>query len=294
MRPSGRALAWSAYLVLAFALLAISPGPWYPLLVTGLGLPLAWLTLRGGFRWSPAAMDAAIVLALYGLSVTLFFVAFQVVTVSSEIVLFVIFGAGLLVGVVGSLVHVVGIQRRPLADLGLTSQRLPETLLLGLVLAGLQAALVLPLVSFGAPDGWLPLLALALMVGIYEAIFFRAYLMAVFEPMVGVVPAVGLAALLYGLYHVGYGMDGEEMLFLGGLGIVYTVAYAVVRNVLVLWPLLTPVGSFFANVRAGDIEMPMIAILGFVEVIGLMAVSIYLAWRWTKRHPVSMADPLAV
>ena len=31
--------------------------------------------------------------------------------------------------------------------------------------------------------------------------------------------------------------------------------------------------------------MPMIAILGFVDVIGLIMAAIYLTRRWTKRHP---------
>jgi uncharacterized protein len=216
--------------------------------------------------------------------VGLFFVAFQLVTTGSEMVLFVVFGAGLLLGVVGPLVHVVMIQRRPLGDLGLTRERLPRTLALGLLLAGVQAAVTLPLVSFGMLDTWLPLAALALMVGLYEAIFFRGYVPAVLEPMVGIAPAVAVAAALYAAYHIGYGMGVEEMAFLAGLGLVYTVAYAVVRNIVVLWPLLTPVGGFFANVRAGDIEMPMIAILGFVDILGLMVAAIWLMSRWSRRH----------
>jgi hypothetical protein len=222
---------------------------------------------------------------MYLTCVALFYVAFQVVTVGSEMILFVVFGAGLLLGVVGPLVHVVMVQGRPLADLGLTRARLPLTLALGVVLAVIQAAITFPLVTFGALDSWLPLLVLALTVGFFEAIFFRGYMLAILEPMLGVVPAVAMAALLYALYHVGYGMGPEEMLFLGGLGVVYTIAYALARNIVVLWPLLTPLGSFFADVRGGEIEMPMIAILGFVDVLGLMAAAIYLTWRWMRRHP---------
>ena len=46
------------------------------------------------------------------------------------------------------------------------------------------------------------------------------------------------AAALYALYHVGYGMMGREMIFLFGLGVTYAIAYRLVQNVLVLWPLL--------------------------------------------------------
>jgi hypothetical protein len=281
---SMRALAWSAYSVVSIVLLAVIAGPAYPLVVGTGGLLLAVILVPKPFRWSPALRDLGALLVLYLVCVALFYVAFQVVTVGSEMVLFVVFGAGLLLGVVGPLLHVVVIQHRPLADLGLTRDRLPQTLALGVVLAAIQAAITFPLVTFGAPDTWLPLLVLALTVGLFEAIFFRGYTLAVLEPMVGVVPGVAVAALLYALYHVGYGMGAEEMLFLGGLGIVYTVAYALTRNIVVLWPLLTPLGSFFANVRGGEIEMPMIAILGFVDVIGLMVAAIYLTRRWTAKH----------
>lgn len=285
MRLPIPALAWSVYLVVSLVLLAFIAGPAYPLVIGGGALLLALVLVPKRFAWSPAVRDIGVLSGLYLACVALFYLAFQVVGVGGEMALFIVFGTGLLLGVVGPLIHVVVVQRRPMADLGLTRARLPQTLALGVVLAAIQVAITFPLVDFGPPDTWLPLLVLALTVGLFEAIFFRGYMLAVLEPMVGVVPAVAAAALLYALYHVGYGMGVEEMLFLGGLGIVYTIAYALARNIFILWPLLTPLGSFFADVRGGEIEMPMVAILGFVDVLGLMAAATYLTWRWTKRHP---------
>jgi len=46
-------------------------------------------------------------------------------------------------------------------------------------------------------------------------------------------------------------------------------AYAVTRNILVLWPFLTPVGGCFATTKAGDTTLPMVAILGLADVFGL-------------------------
>jgi uncharacterized protein len=74
---------------------------------------------------------------------------------------------------------------------------------------------------------------------------------------------------------------------------VYVIAYALVRNVLAIWPLLTPVGGFFATVKAGDITLPMEAILGFADVAALMAVAIWLVSRWTRRHPAPAPAPVA-
>jgi hypothetical protein len=93
------------------------------------------------------------------------------------------------------------------------------------------------------------------------------------------------AAVLYALYHVGYGMGTEEIAFLFGLGVVYAIAYRISNNVLVLWPLLTPMGSFFSQLDSGELtgQLPWAAIAGFADVIGLMAAVIWLAHRRERR-----------
>jgi membrane protease YdiL (CAAX protease family) len=131
----------------------------------------------------------------------------------------------------------------------------------------------------------LPLLVMALTVGLFEAIFFRGFIQNRLEAAFGLVPALAVAAALYGLYHVGYGMGWAEIGFLAGLGIVYAVAFRVVGSILVLWPLLTPLGSLFNQVQAGDIVLPLESILGFADVLGLMLAAIWFARRWERRHP---------
>lgn len=54
--------------------------------------------------------------------------------------------------------------------------------------------------------------------------------------------------------------------FLTGLGVVYAVAFRLVGSILVLWPLLTPLGSFFNQLQASDIELPWTSIAGFADV----------------------------
>ena len=75
------------------------------------------------------------------------------------------------------------------------------------------------------------------------------------------------------------------MVFLFGLGIVYAVAYVVVRNVLVIWPFLTPLGGFYNTVAGGEIEMPLMAVLGFIDILPVMAVIVFLTARWSRRQP---------
>jgi uncharacterized protein len=49
--------------------------------------------------------------------------------------------------------------------------------------------------------------------------------------------------------------------------VVYAIAYRVVDNILVLWPLLTPIGSFFNNLEGGDIALPWAPIAGFANIL---------------------------
>ncbi len=146
--------------------------------------------------------------------------------------------------------------------------RLPVTIGLGLALAAVQFALTLWGYDLPADrEDWLPLLLMALVVGLFEAIFFRGFVQARLVASFGEVPGIAAASALYALYHVGYGMGGTDMLFLFGLGVVYALAFRLSGSILVLWPLLTPLGSFYNNVDSGDIDLPWASMVGFGEIL---------------------------
>jgi len=128
---------------------------------------------------------------------------------------------------------------------------------------------------------------MALVVGVFESVFFRGFIQSRLEDRFGTVAGIGGAALLYGAYHVGYGMGWTEIPFLTGLGIVYAVTFALAQNLIVLWPLLTPLGSFFANVETGDIDLPWTSILGFADVFAVMVCAVW----WAHRHERRPAAP---
>jgi hypothetical protein len=78
-------------------------------------------------------------------------------------------------------------------------------------------------------------------------------------------------------------MGAGEMVFLFALGLLYGIAYACVNNVLVLWPVLIPIGSFYNNLQSGGIELPWAAIAGFVDDMAIMLAVIWLAHRRERR-----------
>lgn len=120
-------------------------------------------------------------------------------------------------------VYTVWIRQRPLRALGIGTHNLRSTVALGGVLAGVQFAMTLWGMELPAAVDWVPLLIMSFMVGLFEAVFFRGFVQTRLQASFGSVFGVAGAAGLYAAYHVGYGMSGDEMLFLFGLGIVYGI-----------------------------------------------------------------------
>jgi membrane protease YdiL (CAAX protease family) len=278
-------IVWVAWLVAALLFLAVGNG-----LVYGLAIPLTagvLVLVSPGLLPSTDqqvdARDLRVVLLLYVGVVAALYLAFQVFTVQRTLGLFLCYAGALILGVVGPVIYTVWRRRRPLADLGLTTKNWRQAAGLGLLLGAVQFFLTLYGYDLPAPVDWVPLLTMSLMVGLFEAIFFRGFIQTRLSASLGPVPGVFATAALYGFYHVGYGMRPLEMVFLFGLGLVYGIAYLCVNNVLVLWPLLIPIGSFFNNLQSGNIDLPWAAIAGFVEVMAIMGAAIWLAHRHERR-----------
>jgi hypothetical protein len=227
-------------------------------------------SLLGDIRWK---LDRSTLVALssYILVVAALFVAFQVFTTEQVAANFLTFGpitlAGL--GVAVPVLYTVLGRRLSLAYLGLTGSQLLPSLVLGLVLGWDTYRNTLAPLNVTWTRTEVPLIVMALAVGLFEAIFFRGWLQLQFEAAFGLVPGLIAAALCYSLYHIGYGMTGEEMLFLFGLGLTFGAFFRLTKNVFILWPFYTPVGSIFTNLNE-DLTLPFEATYGFLLTIGSM------------------------
>jgi uncharacterized protein len=280
-----RRVLWSAWVVGALLLLSVVSGPGYVAAVAGSALLLCLVPRARPNR--PAhgdRRDLVAIALLYIAVVALLRLAFVGFTTDRVAGLFLAFAAALLLGVAGPVYYMVWVRHRPLEDLGLSRGHWRATAVLALLFAGVQFAITLWGYDLPAAEDWVPLLVMALVVGVFESIFFRGFVQSRLEEEFGPVIGIAVAAALYGAHHVGYGMGADEMIFLFGLGLVYAVAFAVTRNVLVLWPLLTPLGSFYSNVDAGDIDLPWASIAGFAEVLALMVVTLWLAHRHLRKR----------
>lgn len=290
-------LVWAGFVVAALLMLDVLGGAWY-----GVTIPVAAAVLAGVLHggvpvrrwWRSLAVDGrdlVVVFGLYVAVVALFRLAFVGFGTGRVAGLFLTFAAGLLLGVAGPIWYTVWRRHRPMASLGLGGPW-REAAAFGLLFAAVQFLLTLwrqPLPA-GAED-WLPLLVMSLAVGAFETVFFRGFAQQRLEAALGRPVGIASAAALYAGYHVGYGMGAGELVFLFGLGVVYALAFVVGRHAIVLWPLLTPLGAFYNNLRSGDIDLPWASIAGFVDVLAIMAVAVWLGHRHQRRAASPAAAP---
>ena len=290
---SALGVAWAAFVVVGLLLMGVFGDMAFGVAVAAIALSVWMIGLisrrvRAAFPWMRGRVDGrdlAAVAAVYLVVVALFRLAFTGFTTDNTLGMFLSFGSALTLGVAGPVIYSVWLRRLPLASLGIGFRGWRVVVAPALLFAGVQFAITLWGYDLPRPVDWVPLLSMSLTVGLFESIFFRGFVQGRLEASFGTTPAVAGAAVLYALYHVGYGMGAEEIALLFGLGIVYAVAYRISSNVLVLWPLLTPMGSFFAQLESGELtgQLPWAAIAGFADVIGLIVAVIWFAHRRERR-----------
>lgn len=234
---------------------------------------------RAAFRFNPDS-SLIIVLLSIGSVVASLSAATFVATPENGIAYFVLYavlGAGLC-GIAGPMLYTVFALKGTPADLGLHLHRLPLSL-------GVQALCFAPLAKKLVRDSAIldiaalvPLVALALAVGFFEAVFWRGWVYRRLESAFGVIPALIAGAALYALYHVGYGMSLDEMAFLFFIGLVFNAVYAATGSVFSLWPFFQPAGQLLTLIK-DDLDLPLIATVGFLEVLAGMIVLIVILRR---------------
>jgi membrane protease YdiL (CAAX protease family) len=241
------------------------------------------------FRWNPnkdlAAIAVSWLLVVGALYTATKIVGQEVWGGMAYFVLYAVVGATLF-GVGIPLYWTAVVRRRPVSDLGLTTRRLGLSLVLQLIFAVLLYTVTLAKVQLPPIEVLLPLLALALAIGFFEAVFWRGWALLRLEDAFGFIPALLLSSLLYAAYHIGYGMDAGEMVFLFFIGIMFAVVFRLTKNVLILWPIFQPIGQLVTLIEDG-LSLPVLAALGFIEVLAVMCVLVWLAGRYHRRHQAS-------
>jgi uncharacterized protein len=172
------------------------------------------------------------------------------------------------------------IRKRPLSDLGISTRYLGISLVVQLALAGWQYFSGFNSLELPVFEQFIPLVALALAIGFFEALFWRGWVLLRLEAAFGILPAILIGSLLYALYHIGYAMPLSEVVFLFFIGIVFAVVFRLTRNIFILWPVFQPMGQVMTLVKDG-LDLPLISSLGFIE---CLAVMIGLVWFFGRLY----------
>lgn len=238
------------------------------------------------FRWQPSkdllAIVVSWVLVVTALYAATFLIGSEVAGGMAYFGLYAVLGATIF-GIGIPLYWTVVVRKRPVSDLGLTRERFALSVILQLAFAALQFVGAYRELKIPAWDSLLPLVALALTIGFFEAIFWRGWVLLRLEECFGLIPAIAIGSILYSLYHIGYGMPASEMVFLFFIGVMYAVAFRLTKSVFMLWPVFQPMGQLVTLIKDG-LSLPLLASLGFIEVLALMWLLIWLANKYDKKQ----------
>lgn len=225
---------------------------------------LSWLLVVGGLYTATVIVGPA---AYGGLA---YFVLYALLTA-------MVFGLGL------PLYWMTVVRRRPLADLGITRRHLGKSLALQALLSVALYVSTFGGLSLPALEAVVPLVALAFAIGFFEAVFWRGWVLLRLEEAFGFLPALLVGSLLYAAYHVGYAMPFEEIAFLFLVGVLFAVTFRLTNSVFILWPAFQPIGQLLTLLRDG-LSLPLLAAVGFGEVLIVMLVAVWFAGRHYQRR----------
>lgn len=246
------------------------------------------------FKFKPTKELAAVLLN-YIFIVAMFYLSFQIITVKNVAGQFITFGVVgiLLLGILAPAFFNTLVMKRPLSDLGIKKENLPLCISLSLLFSVFQYFMTL--YNLDLPDfiTLLPLVCMVVTVGLFENIFFRGFAQLRFEESFGIIPGIILSTTIYCFYHVGYGMEGSEYVTLFIIGLVYSTIFRLTNSVFILFPLLTPMGAIYTNIKEG-LTLPLESIIGFSMVIFFAVAGLVVIHMYYKIRRIKIARPMNI
>lgn len=220
-------------------------------------------------RWKPG-QDTAVALLSALLMIPVYFVGTHLTGSVVGLLVFVVFGNGLL-NVLFPAYYMLVMRREGPGELGITTRRLWLSLGLSIVW-GWMTWLGLQKEARLHPDvDLLPQLVFNGLI-LWEPFFVYGWLQLRFERAFGMLPGMVLAAACFGAYHLGtYPLPGVGMLV--GFGILYAVLFRMTKNLLTLWPLIWSINSSIGTLQGGFYfgwnDVWTYAILLFVQIVAI-------------------------
>lgn len=241
------------------------------------------------FKFKPTK-ELAVVLSNYAFIVAMFYLSFQIITVKNVAGQFITFGVvGILVlGILAPVLYNTLVMKRPLSALGIKKENLLLSIGLSILFSAIQYFMTLNKLDLPDFKSLLPLVCMVVTVGLFENIFFRGFAQLRFEESFGIIPGIILSTLIYWFYHVGYGMEGSEYATLFIIGLIYSTIFRLTSNIFILFPLLTPMGAIYTNIKKG-LTLPFESIIGFSMVIFFVVIGFVVIHLDCKKRRMKIA-----
>ena len=120
------------------------------------------------------------------------------------------------------------------------------------------------------------------LLAIWEVIFIYGWLFTRFEKCFGKIPAILLTAVSVGIYHIG-SLTPDAILRLCGCVLICSVAYAVVNNIFLLWPIYWAIGTSASTMGSG-MSFPMEMVIMSAGILAIqIAIIVGMEIRFRKK-----------
>lgn len=242
------------------------------------------------FRWQPTKDTAiAFILGFLAIATSIGLLLFSFDTITGKIGFYVLrdFIMIFILGFTLPLYYVLIIKKEGLSEFGITKKKWLVSLIVGAILAVL---LLFQFISEAGTAGQRVFLdseiigpIFYLMVaGIFEVIFFHAFLRQRFENAFGIIPGILLAAVFYTFHHIGLQPEFVKLFF---VGIIFASVFRITRNILIIYPFFWGVGGCWdVLVKYGAAENvyhdPWIR--GVVILMFMVIFMVYTRWKLRK------------
>lgn len=151
---------------------------------------------------------------------------------------------------------------------------LPLNLVLGALLLLMFLSEVPPPPGFNVDSRILLVTAYVMLAGVFEVIFFYAFLRTLFERAFGIIPGIILTSIIYSLHHAGFQPEFGKLVF---VGIMYATVYRAGNSALLIYPFFWGIGASY-DVLIQSQEVSQLFYPGIRSLCLLVLISAALLW----------------
>ncbi len=171
------------------------------------------------------------------------------------------------------LYYTVFYRKEKLETIGISSKKWLQAVLIGLLIAGITAggSLIHKTIILPPTDKLVYLVLCLIMSTLFEEVFFRGFLQTKFENYFGMVPAIIIAGICFGLYHMGYSdmRNINDLLILSTVGIVFSISFRITKNIITSYIVNLPNAVITFLVRKTYFNMDAAVISLIVTIVAI-------------------------